>query len=193
MHRYRGVIAVNALGGQHMRADQRHQRRQRRRAGADPVGQRRDAEIDALAGKALALAVERLMLAELAIDDRRQQVGSGAAARDRVERRGWLRDRLAGAAGELLPHRLDHLVGAAGWIPASRSCSRRAWPACRRSTDTSLGDGSTTRSRGRCAGNGARTGLARMNARTVVVSGAPAAAASSSAAAVSTSSSCISN
>jgi hypothetical protein len=56
------------------------------------------------------------------------------------------------------------------------------------------GDGSTTRSRGRCAGSGARTGLARVNGRTVLLSGAAVAAAtSSSAAAVSSSSSCISN
>jgi hypothetical protein len=37
---------------------------------------------------------------------------ASAAARDRVVRRGRLRDRLAGAAGELLTHGLDHLMGA---------------------------------------------------------------------------------
>ena len=59
----------------------------------------------------------------------------------------------------------------------------------------SVGDGNTTRSRGRCAGSGARTGLARRNARTaVVVSDHPRSAmAASSAAAVSASSSCISS
>ena len=55
------------------------------------------------------------------------------------------------------------------------------------------GLGRTTRSRGRCAGSGPRTGLARVKARTVVWPGsgaAASAAASSSASAVSSSSSC---
>jgi len=57
-----------------------------------------------------------------------------------------------------------------------------------------VGDGSTTRSRGRCDGSGARTGLARVNARTAVAAGcAWAAATASSVMAVSISSSCISN
>ena len=34
---------------------------------------------------------------------------AGSAPGDRMERRGRLRDRLAGTAGELLAHRLDHL------------------------------------------------------------------------------------
>lgn len=41
--------------------------------------------------------------------DVRQQARSRASARDRMERRRRLRDRLAGAAGELLPYMLDHL------------------------------------------------------------------------------------
>jgi hypothetical protein len=45
-----------------------------------------------------------------------------------------------------------------------------------------VGDGSTTRSRGRCAGNGARTGLVRVNGRTVVFLDAAAAAVTSSSA-----------
>jgi hypothetical protein len=57
-----------------------------------------------------------------------------------------------------------------------------------------IGAGSTTRSRGRCVGSGARTGLARVNARTAVPSGSGGGAwASASAASVSNSSSCISN
>jgi hypothetical protein len=57
-----------------------------------------------------------------------------------------------------------------------------------------VGLGSTTRSRGRCEGSGARTGLLRVNGRTFVVSGGVgAASAASSAAAVSSSSSCISS
>ena len=56
-----------------------------------------------------------------------------------------------------------------------------------------VGAGRTTRSRGKCAGRGPRTGFARVNGRTVVLSGAASAATSSSDAAVSSSSSCISN
>ena len=77
------------------RFDQRVQRPQRRGAGADLVGQRRQAKIDALSGVALALAVERLMLAELLEQDHRQQVRAGEAARRDMERRRRLRDRLA--------------------------------------------------------------------------------------------------
>src|SRR5580704_14090732 len=47
-----------------------------RRARADLVGQRRQVELDAFAGIALALAVERLMLAVLLKQDHRQQVGA---------------------------------------------------------------------------------------------------------------------
>ena len=110
-HRHRGVVAVDALGREHMRTDQHHKRHQRRRAGADPVGQGRDTQVDALAGKSLALPIEWLMLAELRINDARQQVRAGPAPGDRVKRRRRLRDRVAGSAGEFLPHRLDHLVG----------------------------------------------------------------------------------
>ena len=91
------------------RADQLNQWRQRCGAGADPVGQRRHVEIDALAGEALALPVQRQVIAELAVEDHRQQPGTGPAAGDRVERRRRLGDGLARPAGELLPHGLDHL------------------------------------------------------------------------------------
>ena len=72
-HRHRRVVAVQPLGGEHMRLDQLVQRRQRGGAGADLIGQRREAELDALAGVALALPVERLVLAELLEQDHRQQ------------------------------------------------------------------------------------------------------------------------
>ena len=91
------------------RLDQRMERLQDRRAGADLVGQRRHAQIDALAPVALALPVQRLMLAELLEQDHRQQVRPGEAARRHMERRRRLRDRLAVPARELLAHRLDHL------------------------------------------------------------------------------------
>ena len=107
--RHGGVVAVQPLGGHDMSSDQRMQRRQRRGGGADLVGERREAELDALAGVALGLAVQRLVLAELLEQDHRQQARAGPAARRRVERRRRLGDALAVATGELLPHRLDHL------------------------------------------------------------------------------------
>ena len=103
------VVAVQALGAEHMRLDQGVQRLQHGRAGTDQVGQRRQAQIDAFPPIALALPVQRLMLAELLEQDHRQQVRPGEAARRHMERRRRLGDRLAGPAGELLAHGLDHL------------------------------------------------------------------------------------
>ena len=58
-HRHRGVVAVQPLCRQHVSLDQRHQWRQRRRAGADPVRQGRGIELNALPSERLALAMER--------------------------------------------------------------------------------------------------------------------------------------
>ena len=55
-----------------MGLDQGVERQQNHSAGADLIGQRRDAEIDALSGIALALAIQRLVLAELLEQDHRQ-------------------------------------------------------------------------------------------------------------------------
>jgi len=85
------------------------QRAQRRRAGADLVGERRQAQIDPFSRVALALPIQRLMLAELLEQDHRQQVRASEAARRHMERRRRLGDRLTLAAGEPLAHRLDHL------------------------------------------------------------------------------------
>ena len=71
------------------------QRAQRALHGADMIGQRRDVEIDALAGIALALPVERLVLAVLGVKDHRQQARPDVAARDDMERRRRLGDLLA--------------------------------------------------------------------------------------------------
>jgi len=76
--------------------------------GADLVGQRGEAELDAFAGVSVGLPVERLMPAELLEHDHRQKAGAGPAARRGVEQR-RLGDALAVAAGELLAHRLDDL------------------------------------------------------------------------------------
>ena len=47
----RRVVAMQALGGEDMRLDQRVQRRQSPGAGADVIGQRREAQIDAFASE----------------------------------------------------------------------------------------------------------------------------------------------
>jgi hypothetical protein len=99
---------MDTLGGEDVAPDQLDQRHQRGGTGADPIRQGRGVELDALAGVARALPVERLVLAELGIQDHRQQARPGASANDRMERRRRLRDRLAATAGELLPYRLDH-------------------------------------------------------------------------------------
>jgi hypothetical protein len=87
------------------------QRLQRHRGRTDLVGQRRDRQVDTLAGVAFALPVQGLMLPELLEEDRRQQVRPHEAARRHMEGRRRLRDRLASPAGELLTDGLDHLPG----------------------------------------------------------------------------------
>lgn len=73
-------------GGQHMSADQIMHRLQRRCAGSNLFGQRREAEIDALPGVALGLAIQWLVLAELLEQDRRQQVRPRPSAWCRMQR-----------------------------------------------------------------------------------------------------------
>ena len=107
--RHGGVVAMQALGGEHVTAEQFGERSQVRRAGADPVGQGRYAELNAFAGKRFALPVERLVLAKLGVKDHRQQAGPSPAAGDDVKRCRRLSDLLTGPAGELLAHGLDHL------------------------------------------------------------------------------------
>ena len=173
-YRHRRVVAVHAIAGKHMGADQLVERPQQDGAAADLVGQRRHAEIDALARIALGLPVERLMLPVLLEQDHGEQARSGEAARQHVERRRRLADLLAIPAGELLAHGLHHLPLPRHRPRASRSRPRRAWRAgSSRSRRTSVGPGTTTRSRGRCAGNGLRAGFLRVNARTGVVAAPP--------------------
>ena len=85
------------------------QRAQRKRARPHLVGQRREAELHTLAGVAFALAVQRLMLSVLLIDDGGEQIRTRPAPWGRVVRRRRLGELLALAAGELLAHRLNHL------------------------------------------------------------------------------------
>ena len=107
--RHGRIVAMQSFGSQDVALDQRMKRLQGRRAGADLVGQRRHAQIDAFAPVAFALAVQRLMLAELLKQDHGQQVRPGEAARRDVKRCRRLHDLLAFPARELFPHRLDHL------------------------------------------------------------------------------------
>lgn len=81
-----GVVAVDAFGGEYVPADPLGERAQHGRTGADMIGQSRDVEVNAFAGLGFALPVQRLMLAELGIEDHRQQARPDMAARDDVER-----------------------------------------------------------------------------------------------------------
>ena len=108
-HRHRRVVTVQTFCRQHMSRDQVMQRLQRHGARAHLVGQRRQAQIDALSRVAVPLPVQRQVLPVLLEEDGRQQVRARPTARCRVEGRRRLRDPLAVPAGELLPHRLDHL------------------------------------------------------------------------------------
>ena len=86
---------MQALGGEHVTADQFGERCQARRAGADPIGQGRHIELDTLTGKGLALSVERLMFAKLGVKDHRQQARPSPRPSDDVKRCGRLGDLLA--------------------------------------------------------------------------------------------------
>jgi hypothetical protein len=92
-----------------MRLDAPEQRIQHGTDGTYLVGQGRQAERHPFAAIAFGLAVQRLMLNKLLERDHRQQVRPGPAARYDMEGGGCLADGLAVAAGELLPHVLDHL------------------------------------------------------------------------------------
>ncbi len=104
-----GVVAMKALGREHMTLDQLEQRHDGEGSVADLVGQRRQRQIDPLGLEAHALAVERDMHAEFVEQNRRQQLWADEAAGRRMERCRRLADLLAIAAGELLAYRLDDL------------------------------------------------------------------------------------
>jgi hypothetical protein len=99
---------MNAFGSEHVRLDQLMERHQRRRTGADMIRHGRHRQLDPLARILLALPVERLMVGILLDQHHRQQARSREAARDRMERRRRLGNRLARPAAELLPHMLGH-------------------------------------------------------------------------------------
>jgi hypothetical protein len=103
-----GVVAMDASASEHVRLDQLVERHQHRRAGTDMIRHGRERKLDPLAVILLALPIERLMIGVLRNQNHCQQARPGIAARDRMERRRRLRDRLARPAGELLAHVLGH-------------------------------------------------------------------------------------
>ena len=98
------------------------------------------------------------MLSELLEQDRGEQMRAGKAARRHVEGCRRLRDRLAVAAREALAHGLDHFqrrgITSSVSVISSPSFDSRADP----QQGQRSGAARTTRSRGRCAGNGRREG-----------------------------------
>ena len=78
-HRHGGVVAVQALGDEHVTADELVERHQYGGAGADVIGHGRHVDRDAFASIALALPVERLMGAILLEQNHRKQAGSERA------------------------------------------------------------------------------------------------------------------
>ena len=146
---------MQAFGGEHVPAKLGEDRIESGDASADPVGECRDVEFDALASEGGALPVQRQMVTKLADQDHGEPARAGEAARDRMRGRRRLGDALAVAAGELLAHPLDDL-------PASRLAFERlrhhlaelAQPGAAALADTHThGAGSTTRSTGRLSGS----------------------------------------
>ena len=107
--RHGRIIGMKALGRHDMGFDQAQQGIKRRADRSHRIGHGRQRDRHAFESVALGLTVQRLMLAELLEHDHRQQARAGPSPRDGMERRRRLADLLAVAAGELLPHRLDHL------------------------------------------------------------------------------------
>ena len=111
-HLHRRVVAVQPGGGEDVALQGAQDGLEHLASGADRIGGGGQGDGDAFQGEALAEPVQRLVGAELLIEDHRQQARPGPAARDHVEGRGGLADPLAVAAGERLPHRLHHLPAA---------------------------------------------------------------------------------
>ena len=108
-NRHRRVVAVHAAAGKDMGADQIVERAQQRGAAADLIGERREAEIDAFPPVPFRLPIERLVLSVLLEQHHCEKARAGEAARQHMERRRGLADRLARPACELLPDVLQHL------------------------------------------------------------------------------------
>ena len=128
-----------------------------------PLGHSRQRDRHAFERIALALPVQRLMLAKFLEHDHGQKTGTGPSPRYGMEGRRRLADLLAVPAAELLADRFDHLPlpGYALQRPVTSSPSlRRRVPP----QQAQLAGGSiTTRSRGRCSGKVWRSGRLRVN------------------------------
>ena len=109
-----------------MTSDRFDQRHQRCGAGANPIGERRDVELDALACIDCALAVERQMQAVLAEQHMREQARAGAPARDRMGGSRRLGDRLAASGRRTSRARAGSPSTGAARTRTSRSRPRRA-------------------------------------------------------------------
>ncbi len=99
---------------QNMGLDQLMDRAERDTGMADQISQGGQAEINSLSRNALGLAIQRRMLSVFVEGRHRDQLRSGPTTGNGVEGRWRLADLLATPAGELLPHRLDHLPLAGG-------------------------------------------------------------------------------
>ena len=121
----RGVVGEQGPAGQHIAPDGIGQRLQQRRRLADPAGERRAVEIDAIAGEDPGLAIQRQVIAVLRDQHMRERAGAGSATLDRPWRQRRLVERLASAAGQARAHDALHHE-AAGDIRQARSGFRRA-------------------------------------------------------------------
>jgi len=83
-HGHRRVVGVDAFRAHDMGPDGLNNWVERHHAGADPIRQRRDIDLDPFAGIGLALPVQRLVQQELVDQHHRQQARSGKTARDRM-------------------------------------------------------------------------------------------------------------
>ena len=106
-HRDRGVVGEQLLRGEDMLGEPCLQRLQPPASSADPVGQRRAIELDALSGEDLALPVERKVIAVFGDQDMGEKTGSGEALGDRTLRGGRLVDGPAGPAAIARPADAD--------------------------------------------------------------------------------------
>lgn len=100
---------MQPLSGEHVLFDPSSDRLEHGADCADGVGGGGQGHGHALEGVAFAKSVERLMRAELLVDEHGQQAGAGPASRDHVERRRCLADRLAVTTGKLLADGLHDL------------------------------------------------------------------------------------
>ena len=119
-HRDRRVVGEQRLRGEDVLGEPGLQRLQPPDGSADPVGERRAIQLDALPGEDLALPVERKVIAVFGDQDMGEQSRGGQALGDRTLRGRRLMDRPAGPAAIARPadaddpqprrHMVEHLA-----------------------------------------------------------------------------------